>query len=853
MTDLSKILLATANAAATCRLLKEAGYEAIVAEDSAQVLTLVRAHRPDLLLIDASLPAMDSVHLCRQIKSDPELAPTFIVLLHPAGAESSGAESGADETIAYPISDSALLAYIKALLRTQNAEKGLQQTHGEMELWLIQANQTRRALLSVLEDERNAQQALQQRAAQLALLNEIGAQIAATLDLDLVLERAAHLVQEHLGYHHVAIFVLNHARSEVVMRAIAGHFVHLFPREHHLKLGQGMVGWAALHGETLVANDVDAEPRYINFFPDQVPTRSELSVPLRLGGEVVGVIDLQSPQRDAFTQNDVMVIETLADQIAVAIGNARLYQAEQEQRRLAEALAQAAAAVASSLHLDQVLDRILEEAAKVIPADAYNIMLIEDSKMRLVRWRGYEDLGLHERQLDRLIEPERYPSFVIMTQQGQPVIIADTHNDPNWVLEEGQELWRSYAGAPLRVKGITVGFLNVNSTQVGKFSPADAQRLQALADQAAIAIENAQLYQELIRHAEELERRVAERTAQLEAQYEQLEAILQSTADGILVTDTRGEIIHINTVAFEWLNHRLAAQDAHHLRDVIRDLAQHAREQPETTVELPGLDLQLKANQIGGWQTPEPFVVITGHDISEWKELDRMKSRFVSNVSHELRTPVTTIKLYIELMRRSPPEEWAEYLEVVEQEADRQARLVEDILQLSRIDAGRLELHPTAVPLNNLVTEAVANHQAMARQKELLLEQRLADSTPLAWVDASQIMQVLNNLIENAIHYTMSGKVTVSSGMQEQEGKTWATVTVSDTGIGISDEDLPRIFDRFYRGRMPRGVSVPGTGLGLAIVKEIVEMHGGKVTVESKVGAGSTFTVWLPPAAEEPP
>ena len=186
---------------------------------------------------------------------------------------------------------------------------------------------------------KRAEEMLWQRAAQLSLLNTIGNKIASVLDLDSLLDKATQLVQESFGYHHASIFIMDRDHSELVMRTKAGSFAHLYPPDHRLKMGQGMVGWTGLHGETLLANNVDTEPRYVNLYPDILPTGSELSVPLRVAGEIVGVLDVQSPQRNAFDDNDVMVIETLADQIAIAIENARLYkelQQELSERQRAE-------------------------------------------------------------------------------------------------------------------------------------------------------------------------------------------------------------------------------------------------------------------------------------------------------------------------------------------------------------------------------------------------------------------------------------------------------------------------------------------------------------------------------------
>jgi PAS domain S-box-containing protein len=180
-----------------------------------------------------------------------------------------------------------------------------------------------------ITERKRAEQALMRRSAQLELLSDIGRKITAILGLEQVLDRTAHLVQESFGYHHVALFLVDDDRSELVMKAIAGNFVNLFPPGHRVLTGRGIVGWVAEHGTRLWANDVNDEPHYINYYPDLIPTRSELSVPIQVGDQTVGVLDVQSPHFSDFDENDVKVMETLADQIAVAIANARLYEAAQ--------------------------------------------------------------------------------------------------------------------------------------------------------------------------------------------------------------------------------------------------------------------------------------------------------------------------------------------------------------------------------------------------------------------------------------------------------------------------------------------------------------------------------------------
>ena len=186
----------------------------------------------------------------------------------------------------------------------------------------------------LFESRRQTEIMLARRATQLKLLSSISGQIAGVLDLNQLLNRTTDLVNRSFGYHHVAIFLLEQRSNQLLMRAKAGAFAHFFPPNHRFEIGRGMVGWVAQHRQRLLANDVQSNSYYVNFFPGEISTRSELSVPIRMGREIFGVFDVQSPQLNAFDENDILVLETLADQVAVAIDNARLY--AQAQQDLAE-------------------------------------------------------------------------------------------------------------------------------------------------------------------------------------------------------------------------------------------------------------------------------------------------------------------------------------------------------------------------------------------------------------------------------------------------------------------------------------------------------------------------------------
>jgi two-component sensor histidine kinase len=250
----------------------------------------------------------------------------------------------------------------------------------------------------------------------------------------------------------------------------------------------------------------------------------ELIIPLIVRGELVGLYSLGPKlSGSAYTRDEMRLLHLLGQQAAIAVENSRLFQAERQQRSLAEALQGAADAVSSTLDLDQVLDRILEQVERVVEGDAFNIMLVEAGLARVARWRGYQELGVAERIAGFSAPVADYPTLAQMIRTGKPVIVSDAATDPNWVSLAGWEWLGSYLSAPIRVGGQTVGLLNVDRTQPGRFSPADAQRLEAFAQHAATALQNARLYAET-------QRQLREQTA-----LRQAGAVISSSLDSEMV------------------------------------------------------------------------------------------------------------------------------------------------------------------------------------------------------------------------------------------------------------------------------------------------------------------------------
>jgi PAS domain S-box-containing protein len=368
-----------------------------------------------------------------------------------------------------------------------------------------------------------------------------------------------------------------------------------------------------------------------------------------------------------------------------------------------------------------------------------------------------------------------------------------------------------------------------------------------------------------------LETRVIERTIQLQAQYARLDAILNSTADGIVVTDEAGDIIQANPVAQAWLDQTLSPQEPDLLREMVQRVAVRAGEPTVELLELPerGLDLELSGAPI--WEPAVakvsrrdskepgagyPAMVVAIHDVSHLKMLERMKTLFIANVSDELSQPVTTIKAFVYLIQALALDnpKLSDHLETLSQEVDYLEQMVKDVRRIYAVYTGRLQLDFGLLFLNKLTRSIIGNHRYLAQTRGVILEHRPTEPELAVWVDPDQVVQILNSLVGDAVRYTpKEGRVVVSTGREEADGQLWATVAVSDTGEMIPEEDMGHIFERFLRDEEPRNRRVSETGLRLMLASEIVALHQGRLTVESPSpvlgvdgqDVGSTFTVWL--------
>ncbi len=575
--------------------------------------------------------------------------------------------------------------------------------------------------------------------------------------------------------------------------------------------------------------------------------RCELVLPLAAKGQIIGLLDivgLHNPQDTGRME----LLEALAGSLAIAANQAQLFKATETSQREARTLYSLSRQM-TSLDLERIPKRLLGQLGDLIPNDVAGLLVEIDGTLYNF-FHISQPVG--EAALEKL-ERNMLAHWPALTLPAPAVTPIQRHvqNTDN-VLPDNTPALRSDIYALLFVGEQPLGALTVARTGPMKFEEADQYLLSTIANQVATAIENALLYRKLKAYAASLEQRVVERTVEIARQKERTEAILHSVADAVFVTDPQGEIVLTNERAGHLLDGQLHTEDQEYLLSRIREWGLRASEGVEEIVELGDLALQARATPISE-EAPSLGAVVVLSDVSRLRELDRMKTQFVSNVSHELRTPISNVKLYLSLLERGKPEKRTRYLEVLRQESTRLENLIENLLDLSRLDAGRAQIIPRPIALQDLLENLVEIHRQTAAAKDLHLETQFPPTVPPANGDRNQIIQVLSNLIANAISYTPpGGEIAVRLGTAETEGRPYVTITVADSGIGIPPDELPHIFDRFFRGEQTQVLTVPGTGLGLAIVKEIVELHQGRIEVESELSQGSSFTIWLPVAAQHP-
>ena len=845
------------------------GYDITSIGSGRQALELIEAEKPNVVILDLMLPDLGGTEVLRRIRGRwPEIE--VIVLTAYASLESAieALRQGAYDYVTKPFNTDIIRSTVTRAIEKQRLET------------------------------------------RLTAVYDLSREITLSLDMDQVAEAVLYIAGRVLEFEVGDLWLVDEERDELYRLAACGTEQGTGSRRqeaggrkrdelYRLPLNgeKGIIVAVARSGETLCVPDVQKNPRYVAV---GAANRSELAVPLKVRGRVIGVLNVESTEVDAFGPDDVRLLSTLATQAAVAIENARLYEEAQRHAREVTAINKTFRAVASTLDLETVLRLTLDEAGATVNAGAASVLLYDPASDEL-RFAAVAGAG------SEMLMGARMPADAgiagLVMQTGQPMLVADAQSDPRFydrIDTITGMTTRSLLAVPLLVKGKVIGVIEAISETSGAFNEHDLRLLSTLAGSAAIAIENARLYEE-----------TAHRLAETRALQEVIMAAA-STLDFDQVLTRAIQAIH-RTLGIEYLSFLLPDESekcliAHPsligfapppeggLRLPLEGSVSgrvYTTGQPELIDNVtqtscyfqctPGLRSELAVPvQVGdrvvavlnaGSSRPAAFgeddlrtlqaiaaqlgVVMENAQLYEAEREQRRlversqvqlvqserlaaTGRLAASLAHEINNPLQAIHNSLQLMLTFPleAEEQREYLQMADEEVERLIGMVTRILEFAR--RPQREMQPTN--LNEVIEKVLTLTSKYLQHRHVVLRQDLLPDAPAVLAIPDELGQVFLNLVLNAVDAMPEGGTLSISSRLTEDG--CLAVAFSDTGHGIPPEHLDRIFEPFF------STKEEGTGLGLTVSYDVVKRHGGKITVQSVMGEGTTFTVWLPALPE---
>lgn len=689
--------------------------------------------------------------------------------------------------------------------------------------------------------------------ASLDLLYHISRELASALELRMVLERVIKLSLENVSGSSGSIIVLDDQSNPVDSIIVFGSkVIHETTEQLRFTLDHGLAGWVRKNRQAALLPDTSRDKRW------QRPTRGEeakagpksvVSTPLIVRDKLVGVMTLTHPEPGFFTEEHLNLIQTISDQAAFAVLNARLYAETKRRATIMTAIADSARAIGASLELDKVLQTILEQSANALEVEAASLALVES---------GGKDLVFHAatgKQSKKVIGLRIKIGQGIagwVAKEGEGLIVQDVQTDPRFyskIDEVTGYKTRAVACAPIRAKNKVIGVLEAINPTAGAFDTNDLPVLEGIGNLAGTAIEHAQLFE------------------QMESARSRYLELFEDSIDPILLTDLEGNIVEANRqaellIGFDKKTLQQMNVHALHQADYKALGADMSRVKEGASVSYESI--------LQGKDTDQVYIDVYVHritvdgldqlqwilrDITERKNLDTLRDDLASMIYHDLRSPLANVVSGLDVLEMMLPSDKdptiRSVLDIAMRSTERVQRLANSLLDTSRMEAGQRIGSPEPTKVIDIVQMALEAVAPASQGKEVKMEAAVPKGLPRIMADAEMIRRVFINLMENAIKYSTEG-MTITVGAKRAGD--FVEMWVKDEARGIPRADQERIFEKFARVQVTAGATgkTKGLGLGLAYCKLAVEGHGGKIWVESEVGKGSRFAFTIPIARTGP-